>query len=216
MKGWAQLHPWRMCFIPNVNSLWESSCPARLAACSPLSKPKAERSLSLLGPGSQRREQEKRCSRCPQHHRGRQGCSASGPCLPGDRAAAAPASVHPTPPRESELLPPSLLTLPSFPTPSSSALSPSVIKRIEGRWAHRSCPFSCSHSQSELQHKIPAHPSAPGCNKLSYSPSISVTTANLPPPPHTEKTTSKSSWRHLCQGKKCSWTWRIFSEENQT
>lgn len=89
--------------------------------------------MSLLGPGSQRMEQEKRCSRFPQllppqHHRVGQGCSARGPCLPGDRAAAAPASVHPTPHRELELLPPSLLTLPSFPTPSSSALSLSEVE----------------------------------------------------------------------------------------
>lgn len=168
--------------------------------------PKAETSMSLLGPGSQRMEQEKRCSRFPQllppqHPRVGQGCSASGPCLPGDRTAAAPASVHPTPHRELELLPPSLLTLPSFPTPSSSALSLSVIKRIEVEMNSQ----ILSLQLFPLSVLAPAHPFVPGCNKLSYSPSISpapgtVTTSNLPPPTHTEKT-SKSSWRYLCQGK---------------
>lgn len=177
--------------------------------------PKAETSMSLLGPGSQRMEQEKRCSRFPQllppqHPRAGQGCSASGPCLPGDRTAAAPASVHPTPHRELELLPPSLLTLPSFPTPSSSALSLSVIKRIEVEM----------NSQILSLQLFPLSVLAPAQNSStslwSWLQQAQLQPLHLTCPWHSHNIQPASSNTHRenlqilleipLPGKKCSWT----------
>lgn len=115
--------------IPSVNTLWKFSCTARLVACSPLSKPKAETSMSLLGPGRQRMEQ-KRCSRfLSTTERDRDVVQVVPACLGTGQQQLQLQCIPFLTGNYSCCL--SLLTLPSFPTPSTSALSFSVINRIE-------------------------------------------------------------------------------------
>lgn len=112
-------------------------------------------------------------------------------------------------------------------TPSSYALSPSVMTIRELRWR---CTQMLSLQLFPLLVLVlllqgtAAHFSAPGCNKLSYSPSTCQWHSHDSQPAsstmHTEKTISKSFWSTPLLGaqpeKNRSWTWRMFSEENQT
>lgn len=109
MKGWAELHPWRKCFIPKVNTLWKSSCTARLAA---LSKAKAETSMSLLGPGSQRKEQ-KRFSRAPSPTEGDRDVLQVVPACLGEGSSSSLSASHSS---QAITAAAPLLTLPPFPT----------------------------------------------------------------------------------------------------